>query len=377
MNRLTNANANFGTAETFGATSRVSPTEAVKYGLPWRKEILIHRAKKAMSSLRTSAPNAFTIPVQAPPVPKLPGLYAAPALAPILKLNTQSSTASMSTLRIGSAIPSSPMTPALLNKESFSNLRTASTLTPTKSSSTNISPKTSRSNLRYQSTASNTPPPTISRNPSSTTGQSQLRHVSTIAPASILISKHLPSTSNKPSSFNNSTPSNPSKPQSPTKRRQIHTSKPTADPMLSDNVHLPTFTDEIPIEIPRVPILPQTQRAPPPIIIDTPQTEHAIITAAGAHTHPAPPGGGSDHAREHLQSDFTRRRAAKETEEQSGKFEGDWHGHGGDNEEGETLYRFVPEEKEIPVQDKGILWGIVGAATLWVVFGPGKKKGKK
>ena len=161
MNRLTNANANFGTASRHQAVWRIYRTGA-EVLTPLEKGDSNSWAKKAMSSLRTSAPNAFTIPVQAPPVPKLPGLYAAPALAPILKLNTQSSTASMSTLRIGSAIPSSPMTPALLNKESFWNSRTASTLTPTMSSSTNISPKTSRSNLRYQSTASNTPPPTIS-----------------------------------------------------------------------------------------------------------------------------------------------------------------------------------------------------------------------
>ena len=31
MTRLTNANANFGTAEAFGATSSVSPTKALKY----------------------------------------------------------------------------------------------------------------------------------------------------------------------------------------------------------------------------------------------------------------------------------------------------------------------------------------------------------
>ena len=34
----------------------------------------------------------------------------------------------------------------------------------------------------------------------------------------------------------------------------------------------------------------------------------------------------------------------------------------------------MPEEGGVPVQDKGILWGVVGAATLWGVFGPGRKK---
>ena len=147
--------------------------------------------------------------------------------------------------------------------------------------------------------------------------------------------------------------------------------------MLSDNVHLPTLTAEVPIEVPRVPILPTTQRAPPPIEIETPMVEHPIITAAGAHTHPAPPGGGSDHAREHLQSDSSKPRTGdRGPKKQDLRFEGDWSGEAGGTAE-EGTYKFVPEEGEIPVSDRGILWGVVGAATLWGVFGPGKKKDKK
>lgn len=142
--------------------------------------------------------------------------------------------------------------------------------------------------------------------------------------------------------------------------------------MLSDNVYLPTFTAEIPIEIPRVPILPTTQRAPPPIEIETPPTENSIITAAGAYTHPAPPGGGSDHTKEHLQSDFSKRRSVeKESEKQDGR---DWHAESDSNG---NAFKFVPETGEIPASDKGILWGVLAAATLWGVFGPGKKDRRK
>src|SRR5271170_7435508 len=223
---------------------------------------LIDSAKKSVPTMRTSGTSsAFTTPVKAPPVPKIPDLYnAAPTIAPILKINTQSLTASMANLRIGT---NSPMSPAILNKGSFANLRAASTLTPTKSSSSpTISPKPSRTNLRRKSsvTSSNPPTPLSNRNPSSTTPtttQSQLRHASTIAPASILTAKPTP-------------PSTPKKPQPPTptspsklpKPRPIHTSTPR-EAMLSDKVHLATFTAEIPIVSPNGPIRPTTQRAPP------------------------------------------------------------------------------------------------------------------
>jgi hypothetical protein len=31
---------------------------------------------------------------------------------------------------------------------------------------------------------------------------------------------------------------------------------------------------------------------------------------------------------------------------------------------------------EIPAADRGVLWGVLGAATLWGMFGPGKKNRK-
>jgi hypothetical protein len=105
-------------------------------------------------------------------------------------------------------------------------------------------------------------------------------------------------------------------------------------------------------------------------------TVHPIVTAAGAYTHPAPPGGGSDHTKEHLQSDLSKRRTIeKESEKQDGRFEGDWHG---ESESSGDTFKFVPETGEIPASDKGILWGFLGVVTLWGVFGPGEKKdGKK
>jgi hypothetical protein len=145
--------------------------------------------------------------------------------------------------------------------------------------------------------------------------------------------------------------------------------------MLSDNVHLPTFTAEAPIEIPRVPILPETQRAPPRIEFNPPIMDQPIITAAGAHTHPAPPGKGSEITREHLQSDSSKPRGLKSEEATSGKFEGDW-SESGSQQEQQQKYKFEPEQGEIASNDKGILWGVVGAATLWGVFGPGKKDKK-
>jgi hypothetical protein len=139
--------------------------------------------------------------------------------------------------------------------------------------------------------------------------------------------------------------------------------------MLSDNVHLPTFTAEIPIEIPNVPILPETQRAPPRIEIETPSIEHPIITAAGAHTHPSPPGRSSLDTREHLQSDSSKPRQSV-TEIQDGKFEGDW-----EHSTAKDEFKYEPEKGQISGGDKGILWAFVGAVTLWGVFGPGKKDG--
>jgi hypothetical protein len=115
------------------------------------------------------------------------------------------------------------------------------------------------------------------------------------------------------------------------------------------------------------------QRKPPRVEIETPALETPIVTAAGAHTHAALPGGGSHHTKEHLQSDSTAPRTGAKSAEDTGKFEGDWTHEGHGQENGET-FKFVPEEGEIPVQDKGILWGIVGAATLWGVFGPKNKR---
>jgi hypothetical protein len=106
--------------------------------------------------------------------------------------------------------------------------------------------------------------------------------------------------------------------------------------------------------------------------------EHTIITAAGAHTHPALPGRGADHSREHLQSDLSKRRTGERVaEKQEHRFEGDWSEGETSSGEAEGTYKFVPEEGDIPVNDRGILWGVVGAATLWGVFGPGKKGGRK
>ena len=99
--------------------------------------------------------------------------------------------------------------------------------------------------------------------------------------------------------------------------------------------------------------------------------ENTIVTAAGAHTHPAVPGRGPDHVREHLQSDSTKPRTwGKAEEKQESRFEGDW---SGETSERDAVNKFVPEEGDVPAGDKGILWGIVGAVTLWGVFGPGKK----
>src|SRR5579859_1088253 len=181
--RLTNANANFGTAEALGATSSTvptSPTKALKY--VFFRAVADSRMKKSLPSMKTTSASTFTTPVKAPPVPKIPDMYSAPTVAPVLKMNTQSLTASMTNLRIGSTtMPSSPMNASLLSKSSFVNLRAASTLTPTKSSSPNVSPKTSRTNLRRQSVTSNNPS-SPTRNSSLST-HSQQRHASTIAPA--------------------------------------------------------------------------------------------------------------------------------------------------------------------------------------------------
>jgi hypothetical protein len=98
------------------------------------------------------------------------------------------------------------------------------------------------------------------------------------------------------------------------------------------------------------------------------------VTAAGAHTHPAPPGRGG--SREHLQSDLSKPKGRPDREKQSGKFEGDyWEGETA-GEKQEEAFRFVPESGDVPGADKGILWGVVGAATLWGIFGPGKKDRK-
>jgi hypothetical protein len=285
-----------------------------------------------MPALSTSpvSNSAFVTPYNAPlpPVPKLPEIYAAPTVSPVLKYNSQSLTTSMSNLRIGSAS---------LIPGSLTNLRAASTFTMPKQTS----PKATR--VRRQSVIDQSPP---------TTPTKSKRHSSTIAPATVLQASKNPS---------------PSKP-SPSKPRKLHTSRPT-NAMLSDNVHLPTFTAEIPIEMPRVPILPEIQRAPPPVEIDTPSFEQPIITAAGAHTHPAPPGRSSLSTKEHLQSDSSRpKKYAREA--QVGKFEGDWEQSGAAEED----YKFERDQGDIAKNDKGILWGIVGAATLWGVFGPGKKK---
>ena len=254
-----------------------------------------------------SAASTFT------PITKIPDIHATPLATPILKVNSQSLTA-LASSRVGTM----PTTTPLLTKASFANLRAASTLIPSKSSLPgNVSPQTSLSNLSCQS---------ISSNPS------------TPQPSHNLLSS--------------------------TKPRHIHNSKPL-DTMLSDNVHLPTFTAEARIEIPRVPILPTTQRAPARIEIET-QVEPSIITAAGSYTHPAPTGRGSDRTIEYLQRDSTKPRSeTKESEMQSGK---DSYG-----ESQQDPFKFVPEEGEIPANERGILWGLVGAATLWGLFGPGKK----
>src|SRR5579862_436848 len=193
--RLTNANANFGTAEALGATSSVSPTKALK-SFPYQKIIADNRMKKSMPSLRASGTSStFTTPVKAPPVPKIPEIYAAPTVAPILKAPPQSLTASMANLRIGGSMPSTPLNPALMNKSSFANLRAASTLTPTKPSSPGPNPKSSRSSQRRQSNGQNvqsTPPPPFNL---------QQRRTSTIAPASQILQK----------------------PKSPPKQRTLHT----------------------------------------------------------------------------------------------------------------------------------------------------------
>ena len=76
--------------------------------------------------------------------------------------------------------------------------------------------------------------------------------------------------------------------------------------------------------------------------------------------------------REHLQSDFSKPKAQR-SEEETGKFEGDWSEPGSQEQEN---YKFEPEQGKIASNDKGILWGVVGAATLWGVFGPGKKDRK-
>jgi SAP domain len=330
VTRLTNVNANCGTSEAFSATSSVSPNKSLKYHI--FNKVLNYRVKTTMPSTKASTASTCTIPVKSSHVTKTPDLYSAPAVATILKVNTQSLTAPTSNLRIG-AIPTSPITPVLLNKGSFANIRAASTLAPTKSPSISLSPET---NLLSQSTST------------TATSQSQLRHASTMAPGPTLTTK----LTSKP--------------------RHLHTSNAT-NAMLSDNVYLPTFTAEVPIEVPRVPILLTTQRSPPPVIIDTPEMDLPIITAAGAHTHPTPPGGGSDSTKEHLQSDSTRRgRVTKELEKQHGKFEADWHA-AEDGGTGET-HKFVPEQGEIPASERGILVGVIGAAILWIFFGPRSKE---
>lgn len=65
----------------------------------------------------------------------------------------------------------------------------------------------------------------------------------------------------------------------------------------------------------------------------------------------------------------------KEREKQHGKFEADWHATEDGNETGET-HKFVPEKGEIPASERGILFGVIGAAALWLFFGPGKKERK-
>jgi hypothetical protein len=228
------------------------------------------------------------------------------------------------------------------------------------SSSRNVSPKLSRNAKRRQSAPQKTQIPVASP-----TAGSQLRHVSTIAPASILAAKSpVPSQPKK----------QPLSPASSSKKakRHLHASIPK-EAHLSDDVHLPTFTHEIPIEHASVPILPQTQRAAPRIEIETPEIDHPIITAAGAHTHPAPPGSSSGGSREHLQSDSSKPRTQASTEKQDGRFEGDRSRYA-DSGAVEATYHFEPEMGDIPAADRNFLWGVVGAATLWGMFGPGKKK---
>ena len=266
-----------------------------------------------MPTLQTSPSTTFTTLVRDPPMPKIPHVFAVPTVKPVLKITNQSLTTSMSN-----------PTPGLSN------------------------------------------PSTL---------QSQLRHASTVVPTSFLTTNPPTAFSSIPKPFLHSIPTPSSKPESPVKHRTLHTSK-LAYAMLSDNVYLPSFTAvEAPIEIPAVPILPSTRRAAPVVEIEMPTTEHPIITAAGAHTYPAPPGRGADHTKEHLQSDSTKRRGPRAEEKQSGKFEGDWGGEAG--AEGEDTHKFVPEEGRIPPSEKGLLWGVLGAATLWALFGPGTKKSEK
>ena len=69
-----------------------------------------------------------------------------------------------------------------------------------------------------------------------------------------------------------------------------------------------------------------------------------------------------------------RRAIKKESEKQDGRFEGDWHG---ESESSGDAFKFVPETGKIPSSDKEILWTLVGAATLWCIFGRRKKDARK
>ena len=347
------------------------------------------------SSMSTPPSTPFSSPVKPPPVPKIPEIYSAPTIAPILKINPQSLTSSMSNLRISNLSPSSsPMgiSPALVSKGSFANLRAASTLSPTKQVNTPVF-KTAVSPKRKMD-ASPVASPSISRAPSS----SQIRNTSTLTstptnarvtpsstptssppklssqamkPSHIPIPKSRPIHSSTPSSLHTSSPSSlhTSTPSS------LHTTTPSslhrtsnATRMLQDNVHLPTFTPDQTIELPRVPILPQTQRAPPLVEIATPlQEDTEISTVAHEDTHFVRPGGGSHDTKEHLQSDQSKRRSSTVKSSASAETEGFWGSNAAE-------FKFVPEQGEVPAQDKGVLLGVVGAAALWGLFGPGKKK---
>jgi hypothetical protein len=168
-----------------------------------------------MPTLRSQTSSTFSTPVKAPPVPpvpKIPEMYFAPTVAPILKVNTQSLTASMANLRIATP-QSSPLNPTLLGKSSFTSLRAASTMTPTKSSTPSLSPKASRRSLRRQSATSNhsapatpTAPPTHLPTPSRLNHRSGIPshlqnpscHTQTIDPSITIPKTEIPQETNHP-----------------------------------------------------------------------------------------------------------------------------------------------------------------------------------